>query len=607
MCGIVGAFHPQNQPSLNIQGMVSRIAHRGPDAQKIIRLEYASIGVNRLAITSPENGSQPVYCPTGRWLVSLNGEIYNYQTLSREATANGFPPTTDSDSAVIAALLCFLPLQQVLLRLRGMFALALVDTKQQELWLIRDRMGVKPLYWAHSNDKTLYWSSEIGGIKTQKGVGTELFDPAIQHFLLFEYIPAPWTIYSGIHKLQAGQLLHYANGNTSLRQWWAPPTISNDIQKDTQPWEKAFYHALLDATRIRAKPDVPLGVLLSGGIDSATISALGKIHNESIHAFSCTVGEKGFNEQTNAQQVANHLGIPSKSVLFDQNAFLRYFHKIGQHMDEPLGDGSLLPTLQLMDHVKSNGYKCVLSGDGADESLAGYPTYNAHRLATLGKMARPLLHSLIHRIPVSQRGVSFEYKAKRFFEGLHYPWWKRNQIWMGAWLPDEINAQEPVWEIGKTWADRAKHGTIGQALYLDQRMYLSECVLVKVDRASMAYGVEVRSPFMDHRLVELIAQMPINVKIDFFQNKKILRAVMKQHLPKTILRQPKKGFGAPIGLWINQLPANIRSDLPSLVEPWIPPDTLQKAFADHDSKTVNNRRKLWTAICLGEWLKHQRA
>ena len=273
------------------------------------------------------------------------------------------------------------------------------------------------------------------------------------------------------------------------------------------------------------------------------------------------------------------------------------------HMDEPLADSSLLPTFHLMSTVQQNGLTCALSGDGADESLAGYPTYVAQQLVPWLKPTRSLLSQLISRLPVQHNGVSHDYMAKRFLQCIEQNWWRRHQLWMGAWLPEELHAEESVWDISHFWATEAKEKGLLGAMYLDQRMYLSECVLVKVDRASMAYGVEVRSPFLDHRLVELMASLPINTKISKLRNKRILRDITREHLPAATRNRRKKGFGSPVGAWLLGELRHLLHDLPTSLEQWVPKEQMQQVINDHLHKKTDNRRRLWTAMCLQGWLQ----
>ena len=254
--------------------------------------------------------------------------------------------------------------------------------------------------------------------------------------------------------------------------------------------------------------------------------------------------------------------------------------------------------------VSQHGYKVALSGDGADESLAGYPTYLAHLYRPLASAGKGVLSRLINTLPVSEDGVSFDYMAKRFSASLHGPWWRDHMIWMGAWMPQEVQSEQTFWKHIEAIAKQAGQGTIGQAMYLDQVCISQECVLTKVDRCSMAFGVEVRSPFLDHRLVELMASLPINAKRRHTRSKVILKDVMRDTLPKSILNRRKKGFGSPVSGLLRTLSSADITRIKNDCSPWIPSDKFDQIWTEHKRGTANHRRRLWTALTYSDWLKH---
>jgi len=271
-------------------------------------------------------------------------------------------------------------------------------------------------------------------------------------------------------------------------------------------------------------------------------------------------------------------------------------------MDEPLADSSLIATWRLFELVSEAGLKAVLSGDGADESFAGYPTYLAHRLAPLAAPFHGALGSLTARLPVGRAGVSPDYMARRFVAGLGLPWARRHQVWMGAWLPEEIGAGEEIWSVVDAHAAAAQ-GTdaVSRALYLDQRMYLSDGVLVKVDRASMAHGVEVRSPFLDHSIVELAASMSRAMKLSGTHSKRVLKEVARELLPPEVVDRRKQGFGTPVGPWLAGPCQGLLDGLPEAMDDLVPGDTLRRTITEHKAGTADHRRRLWSALILARW------
>jgi asparagine synthase (glutamine-hydrolysing) len=597
MCGIAGHFYP-NLPHAPHHCQPQKIAHRGPDERHTITLPFLHMTTHRLSIVSQSDGTQPLADPRSSWIVSMNGEIYNYKTLAREAQANGFPPQNPSDTATLAALLCFLPLDQVLNRMRGMFALALFHTPSQTLYIVRDRMGVKPLYW-NLRDGQFSWSSELSGLPTQ---GLAVNPIAASQLLMFEYIPAPETIIEETYKLRPGSLVRFSGSSVEQETWYQPPSISDDIHRDIVPWEKSFLYSVHSALRLRIPDNLPTVIQLSGGIDSSLLATLLPNPKESI-AYTLSIQEKGMNESQKANTVAASLSIPLREVSFHRRDFLDTAQAALAHLSEPIADSSVLPYWKLMKQMKLDGVRCVISGDGADESLGGYPTYDVLNWAHLLHPLRFPLSKFLNIVPKSHRPLSRRNMAKRMVDGLHHDWWKQQQLWMGAWLPQELHhgRDEKIWQSTKYWAQKAQGNRFSKALYLDQRTYLAEGVLQKVDRISMAFGIEVRSPFMDDRLVSLMASLPQNCKRP---SKQIMRNILKQHnIPSSIYKQPKQGFGAPLGMWISDI--RFSEQHHSLLSPYLSSTILNQAIKEHRQGLADNRRKIWSAYCLAIWLENR--
>ena len=627
MCGIVGFWNPEGLTASKVKKLapddwVQTLIHRGPSAQqhKAIRNRKrrttAFLGTARLAIVGVDNGSQPVQSPCGRWWVSMNGEIYNHPTLRRECIGNGHKPRNDSDTAVVAALLTFLPLSKVIERLRGMFALAIVDKLTNEVHLLRDRIGQKPLYWMQL-DETLFWSSEIRTLQEicrRKEQPLSLNHTAIGHLLCFEYIPAPISIWENIQKLQPGT--HLSSGpdkELTIESYWSLPSPTTERGSSRLHWEKSLRLALRSATQLRLQADVDVGTLLSGGIDSTTITRLAAEMHPNIQSFSVGINAKGFSEQASIQEniavLREQASLRSSVFKFTEQDFQRLMPKIVDHMDEPLADSSLVATWFLFEQIQQQGFKCVLSGDGADEIFAGYPTYRAaqllqysSKLPSLG--LRRKIRPLINRLPAKPEGVSFEEMAKRFcsINADHsMTWWQEHQMWMGAWTPDQLLLNGDIWNIAEEWSQKAQSDRIGNAMFMDHRLYLSEGVLTKVDRASMAHGIEVRSPFVDHHIVELAAKIPMQFKLNHRGNKQILRSLLPA-LPTNIQHRPKKGFGSPVAQWMFNSHNTLLDDLPEILSTWLPTDLVQQTIREHKEGSHNHRRRLWSGLMLAEWL-----
>lgn len=615
MCGISGAYRRGGlPPGLPHGAMRDALAHRGPDDRgtHVARLEdgrpYAVLGATRLSIVDVAGGHQPVASLDGRYQVTLNGEVYNHPTLRRKEGARGLSPRNDSDTALVAAMLGALPLENVLAQLQGMFALAVLDTAAKRLVLVRDRMGVKPLYWTTLPDGTLLWGSELKALLSHPAVPRHIDPVALRQYLMFEYIPAPRSIYAGIQKLPPGHLLEVSgDGAAQVRPWWTPPGVRGAGGGSLSKWAQSVARALRVCVHSRMEADVPVGYLLSGGLDSSAVTAAARQRrpNAPLHTFSMKVDAPGFDESARARSVAEALGAVHHEARLTPDGFRQEAADIFARLDEPLADSSLVATWALMRSVRAAGFKCVQSGDGADESFGGYPTYLAHQLAGPAALAKAPLRRLVRRLPVRHEGVTAGYMARRFVDGLGLPWAQRHQLWMGAWRPDEVGAQPPDWDTVAAHAQAAEAGpaadAVSRAMYLDQRLYLSAGVLVKVDRASMAHGVEVRSPFLDYRLVELAADIPADMKVRGRQTKVVLRHAVSEWLPEATVNRKKKGFGSPVGPWLRGPCADLLDGLPEQVEGLLPPDAVRACIAAHADGRADHRRRLWSALVLARW------
>ena len=606
MCAIVGVFNASGVDPRPVTAMARSLTHRGPDAHSVRRYggrsPYAAIGVERLAIVDIEHGTQPAQDPSGRYRVALNGEIYNHERLRRELIANGVALKTDSDTEVIAALIASNGLERALSLCHGMFAMAVLDTQTRRLFLVRDRMGVKPLHWSQTEDGTLVFASEIKGLLTHPAIKPKLNPAAIDAYLMFEYVPTPMSIWASVHKIEPGTWLEISAEGQSTHQWWTHPVIAPGRPGNFERWAGSLYGALQVAVKQRVAADVPLGFLLSGGLDSAAIAALAAVQsNKPIQTFSLSIAADGFDERSAAEHTARVIGAEHHTTTIGPADLQPLLLEITAAMDEPLADSSLISTWRLMASVKAAGLKCVLSGDGADEVFGGYPTYLAHQLAGPAKGIRGLLKRAIDHTPVRTDGVTRDYMARRFVQGLNLPWQRRHQLWMGSWLPEEIGIEATVWARADQIAEAVGTDPIGRAMSLDQRMYLSDGVLVKVDRAAGAHGIEVRSPFLDHSIVELAASMGTGHHIRATANKRVLRAAMADVLPNDIRSRPKKGFGTPVGPWLRGSSRHLLDDLPERTASWIPPDACRRAVTEHIDGSADHRRRLWSALVLAQW------
>lgn len=609
MCGIAGAFHfDQSTNKEGLEPMLRALAHRGPDSRSVQQLPDGHLGANRLAIVDVEGGRNPITEESGRFCVALNGEIYNHGPLRKELTGRGASFETRTDTEVVARLFLEQPVK-ALGRLKGMFALAAYDRKTRTLTLARDRLGQKPLYWTHLRNGTLLFASEMAGLLAHPEVKRKINRDALSQLLLSEYIAAPSTLYEGIYKLEAGCLLEADKSGHRIRRWWTPPIPGlQDDKRGLSELADALWGVFQISVLHRMEAEVPLSYLLSGGLDSSALCAMAAEKSKApLQSFSMSFEEKSFDESQAAATVARHLGCAHRTLHFGSEALPRVLDHIEQDMSEPLTDGGYAAMWMLSEQVAAAGFKVALSGDGADEHFGGYPTYPAHSLARASRPAHGVLGQLVKRLPASTSNLSKTYQARRFLAGANLGTARRNQVWLGAFLPEEIQTilVDPgdPWGATDQWAvESARAPQPGQqAMFLDQRLYLAEGVLQKVDRASMAHGLEVRSPFLDHDLVDFASRLPQKALWRGHQSKVIMRKMLKDKLPADILKRPKKGFGTPVGTWLKGPCAGLLNDLEDRLEGLIHPEPIRQIVCEHQQGVQDHRRRLWTLLVLSRW------
>jgi len=426
-------------------------------------------------------------------------------------------------------------------------------------------------------------------------------------YLLFEYIPTPRTIYRDVARLEPAHILRVDRHGQRLQRYWdlPRPQPGGGSPGAMKRWAHSLAGAFQVSVLARREADVPVGVLLSGGLDSSAVLAVAdRGRQERSRSFTVTMGLPSFDEAAPARATAQRYRTEHQEIYLGEQHLSELLDDIAGKLDEPLGDSSLPATWHLFRHVRDAGFKAVLSGDGGDELMAGYPTYLAHRWASLARPLAPALRSLAARLPVSYDNVSFDYKLRRFAAGLSLPMARRNQVWLGAFLPDEL----PADLAEELWSETDAHGAalqglpaVCRAMALDQRLYLGDGVLVKVDRASQAHGVEVRTPFLDYRFVELAAQVPERFKLHGTRTKAVWRLAAKELVPPSILDRPKKGFGTPVGPWLRGPCTQLLDGLEERVRDWLPGEQVRRLVRQHRQGQADHRRRLWSLLVLGRW------
>jgi asparagine synthase (glutamine-hydrolysing) len=625
MCGITGWANldsrtppPAGAREL-LHSMCQRMVHRGPDSEGLLVSQGVALGMRRLAIIDLVTGEQPVFNEEKTVVAILNGEIYNYRELRRELEQRGHSFRSMSDTEVIPHLYEEYG-EDMVQKLNGMFAFALWDAKQRKLLIARDRFGEKPLYWGVF-ENTLLFASEPKVLLSHPSVKSSLNLEALRQYLSFDYVPAPLSIYEGIYKLPAAHILTLENGEVSTRRYW---TLSYKTKEPPPSEAEAADHLrdlLADSVRMRLVSDVPLGVLLSGGVDSSTIAALAvRASSEPVKTFSISFAESSFDESSYARAVAKFLGTDHHEERLSSNLAANLVGDIGSWMDEPFSDASLVPTYLLSRFTRKH-VTVALGGDGGDELFAGYPMYRGHRWAELyarvpAIVRRGIVEPLVGLLPVKTKNLSFDYKANRFVAGSKYDAVARHHVWFGSFTPDQQARLLTPEVLGATdsdiyrdarliWKECDSTDDVERMQSVDTRLYLAEDILTKVDRASMSVSLEVRAPFLDPRVAEFAASLPASYKLRGSSTKYILKRAIRDEVPGFVIRRGKKGFGVPVAEWLKEKLRPLARDLlsPERVRRAgvFNPEYVTRLQDEHERGVANHRKLLWTLLMFELW------
>ena len=613
ICGVVDfrGIDPSTAPIVESMGEAMR--HRGPDDAGFYQDACVALGVRRLSVIDVSGGHQPIANEDRTVWVAFNGEIYNHRILRRELTAQGHQFATQSDTEVIVHLYEEQG-ERCVETLRGMFAIAIWDAAQRRLVLARDRVGMKPLYYAQRGASLLF-ASELRGLLKHPAISRTLDLAALDEYLLHEYVPAPHSIIEGVRKLPPGHRLIADSQETRVEPYWQWPTDHGGGVTQAEATAQ-FRKRLTESVRLHLQSDVPVGVLLSGGLDSSALLAISaKELGQALPAFTVGFDEPSFDETRPAQEVASALGVPHHVERLGAQRALEVLEQVVEACDEPLGDSSAIPTWVLSRLARSR-VTVALSGDGGDELFAGYPTYVAHRRAALTRRLPAWIRgrwaqALSERLPVSTANFSLDFKIQRFLRGVSFPTVERHKLWMGAFGPQEKAAL-----YTSTMAPAANGTPFRQglatvedpaqtAMALDQQTYLPDDLLVKVDRMSMAHSLEVRVPFLDHPLIEFAASLPASLLLRKGQTKALMRRALQGFLPAGILRRPKKGFGMPVAAWLcgpwRQIVADRLSPARLAQRGLWNADYVQQLLREHWARHRNHAKLLWTLFMFERW------
>jgi len=623
MCGITGfvsAPAAADELTRAVRGMCGALEHRGPDdaGEWVDAAHGVAIGFRRLAIIdlSPA-GHQPMISASGRYVATLNGEIYNFEELRRELRERGLAPEFrgHSDTEVMLAALEAWGIDDAVARFNGMFAIAVWDRHERRLHLVRDRMGVKPLYYGFSGD-TFVYGSELKALRRHPGFAARIDRNALRLYLRFLYVPAPFSIYEGIAKAMPGTIVTLDPNARTTRTtvYWSVRDAAIAGARDRfagseEDASRELEALLRDAIRIRMVADVPIGVFLSGGVDSSLVTALMQAESATpVKSFSIGFDDIGYNEAPYAAAVARHLGTDHTELTVHERDALDVIPRLGQMYDEPFADSSQIPT-HLVSVLARRHVTVSLSGDGGDELFGGYTRYFVGQrlfrwIARTPRGARPALGRALGKIPAR----AYDRLRPRLGERAH----KVARVLQ----VNDIDAM--YFELVSHWPDGTRapvedrtqwpplDDPIERMMYFDQISYLPDDILAKVDRASMAASLESREPLLDYRLVEFAWRLPLSMKVRDGKGKRVLRRVLYRYVPEGLIERPKMGFGIPLGAWL-------RGPLRDWAEPLLSEAALRKhglldpapiraKWDEHLTGRYDWNFYLWGILMLQVWL-----
>jgi len=569
--------------------MAESLRHRGPDGERIVGHESARIGARRLAIMDLTTGEQPFQSPDRAVWMVCNGEIYNSPDLRREATGWGYPFRSRGDIENIV------PFYErygdgVVDRLDGMFGLAIWDDRRRRLLLARDRAGEKPLFWTRV-DGEIRFASEVQALLAFPDQPRRVNRAALSLYRALGYIPAPDTMFEGIHKLPPGNLLVADEQRVEVRPYWSAAAAAGRPSRLSSA--DTLRATLTRAVERELMSDVPLGVFTSGGLDSSFLVAAAArvLPGEQIHTYAVRFVEPGYDESGHAEAVTHDIKTVHHVVTADDEALRRALDVVARSLAEPLGDPAVLPTYLLADAARAD-VKVVLSGEGADELFGGYPTYLGHKAAAAWRLIpgplRRALRWVVERWPASTGKVTFEFMLKQFVAAAERPWLERHVAWFGALGSGHDGGVLP--ELASRLEGFPADDHLNRILWLDFVTYLPDDLLVKVDRATMLASVEARAPFLDREVLELVLPAPSTRKVRGFTTKAILKEAAHGLVPEAVIKRRKRGLSVPVARWLN-------TGLAPLADRLL--DT--PLLAEHRSGKANHARKLWPLLMLALW------
>jgi asparagine synthase (glutamine-hydrolysing) len=626
MCGIAGYASPNggtppSYPRL-LDSMTDALTHRGPDDAGRWTDDGIGLGIRRLSIIDLEGGHQPLSNEDGSVWIVMNGEIFNHLELRERLEAQGHRFKTLSDTeAVVHAYEEWG--ENCVDQLNGQFAFSLWDRRHRRLFIARDRVGIKPLYYLERGGE-FWFASELKALLRLPFVNRTVDFEALRHYLVLEYVPSPLSIIEGIRKLSPGHSLVWeaAKGSVRLRQYWDVSLAASEAGRpptDRSSRARELLSRLEGAVRKEMIADVPVGVFLSGGIDSSAVAAMMvRAAPGNVNSFSVGFRDQSFDESGHARSVAAHLDLTHHELILEPEMLADVLPLLGDALDEPFADPSIIPTYLLSRFAREH-VKVALGGDGGDELFAGYPTLRAHRLTrAYGLLPRALragLRAGVGRLPVSYDNFSLDFKAKRFVQGAGHSTAERHLRWMGAFEPESLGrlltageANGPSASLAIIAGHAQRHpelSPLNQVLYLDMKLYLEGDILTKLDRASMLASLEARVPLLNQDMIEYVTALPIGDKLHGMVSKYLFKQALRGVLPEAVLRRPKRGFGIPAARWLR---GPLKEELLDLLtadrlerDGFFDPAFVQGLVGEHMAGRHDNRKALWTLFTFQRW------
>ncbi len=630
MCGVVGLIDPglaSRAMAAQLQQMTTVIQHRGPDDWGHIAGDGCGIAMRRLSIIDVAGGHQPIANETGDVHVVCNGEIYNFVDLRDELRQQGHRFRTGSDTEVIVHLYeqygddCFS-------HLRGMFGIAIWDQRRDRVLIARDRVGKKPLYYAQAGDRFLFGSEMKSLLAVEPGLSRPDYT-ALGELLQFGYLHDPGTIYQDIHQLPPGHFGVFEDGRFTQRSYWSV-SFEPDESRDDDEWIDELHWALMDAVRVRLRSDVPLGVFLSGGLDSSAIVAYAHAAGlDPIKTFTIGFDRRQWDESSDAKRVADHFGTDHHLLRLNEadlaDSFEATLRAVIHHCDEPFADSSAIPAFHVARLAREH-VTVALSGDGGDELFGGYVYYFAAMMTERYQRLTPrlLTERLLPGLATKAAGRlpgAWSYRSQRVARVLRDLWlpeeagyrnkrviWKADEV--RGLLTGDVLAQsrlvgeqflpDHLWDVMTSDRD-----ILSRLTEIDVRSKLVDDILVKVDRTSMAHSLEVRSPLLDHHIVELAARMPARMKIRHGRGKRVLRDVTRPRLPPQTLRKGKQGFAVPLRDWfrgqLRDLTRDMLLDETSLPSSIFSGAEVKRILDEHDEGLTDHSGKIWSLLTFATW------